>query len=64
MASKLRCPNCRKMLKEEGDQLKSANGEYRVYDNLANSKNIAGRFRLVGCLECWYITDVRSFDED
>jgi len=62
MACKLRCPKCKKMLKEEGDEMKSSNGEYRVYDNLANSKLDAGSYRLILCLECDRVGTVYDFD--
>jgi RNase P subunit RPR2 len=52
MASRLRCPNCDSVLKEEGDASQTAEGEYRVYDNLANGKKKAGAYRLIMCLAC------------
>ena len=55
MAAKCQCPKCKKMLKEEGDQGKQAQGEYRVYDNLGNSAVAAGKHRIVECLACGYM---------
>ena len=57
MASKIECPNCKKMLKEEGDASKSAQGEYRVYDSLFNSKH----FRIIRCLECEKYFDLKDY---
>jgi len=64
MACKLRCPECKTMLKEEGDEMKKANGEYRVYDSLWNSKHEAGAFRLLRCLKCKHMNDVRAFGDE
>jgi hypothetical protein len=61
MACKLKCPECLKVLREEGDEGKKG-GEYRVYDSLWNSKSEAGTYRLIKCLECEYITGVNDFD--
>lgn len=52
MACKMQCPNCGKMLKELGDDCKVADGEYIVYDSLANSKNEARDSRIIECLCC------------
>ena len=52
MAAKLKCNHCGKMLKEEGDEMKLAEGEYRVYENLWNGHYKKGRFRLILCLKC------------
>jgi hypothetical protein len=52
------------MLKEEGDDMKQANGEYRVYDSLWNSKHESGAFRLVRCLKCKHTNAVRAFGDE
>jgi len=52
MAVKIKCSNCKKILKEEGDEMKKAQGHYRVYENLWNSVQDAGSRRLILCLEC------------
>ena len=52
MAAKLECPKCKKILKEEGDEMKEAQGEYRVYKSCWNSKHAEGTHRMVKCLEC------------
>ena len=52
MACKLNCPKCGKMLKEEGDEMKRSEGEYRVYDSAGNSKQPNGKFRGLKCLAC------------
>jgi hypothetical protein len=46
MACKLVCPDCLLVCKEEGDESKEAQGEYRVYN--APSKNT----NILKCLEC------------
>ena len=62
MSCKLKCPQCKKALKEEGDGTKRSGGEYRVYDSLWNSKQIKSTFRLIKCLECGFATEVIKFD--
>ncbi len=52
MAAKLKCPKCDLILKEEGDEMKEAQGEYRVYDNLSNSVHKGDKFRVILCLSC------------
>lgn len=52
MAAKLECPKCKKILKEEGDEMKEAQGEYRVYESCWNSKHAKGAHRIIKCLEC------------
>lgn len=52
MACKMPCPNCGKMLKELGDESKISDGEYIVYDSLANPKNASGDSRIIECLCC------------
>lgn len=64
MACKLKCPKCQKVLKEEGDGMKEARGEYRVYDSLWNSKHPDGYDRMIRCLLCNYTGTVPEFDED
>ena len=61
MASKLKCPNCDAMLKEEGDEMKQG-GEYRVYESLSNSKHAEGTYTLILCLECQCATDIKDFE--
>jgi len=62
MACILKCPNCGKTLKEEGDGMKSNPREYRVYDNLANSHREAGSRRRIECLDCGHMDTVKRFD--
>jgi len=50
MAHKLRCPNCRRMLKQKGDEMKQAQGEYRVHDICAELTRETAR--MIECLEC------------
>ncbi len=52
MSAKMKCPNCEKVLKELGDESKIAQGEYVVYDSLANPKNKAKESRIIECLAC------------
>ena len=54
MAAKLKCPQCGKILKEYGDRAKDAEGFYRVYDSLQNSKEKPGSHRIVECFSCKY----------
>jgi len=61
MACKLKCPNCLKVLREEGDEGKQG-GEYRVYDSLWNGASEAGKYRLIKCLECGHASEVNNFD--
>lgn len=62
MAAKLECPNCKRILKEEGDGGKRAQGEYRVYDSLRNSKREVGYSRLIECIKCGYKGHPLAFD--
>lgn len=50
MASKLRCPYCRRMLKQEGDEMKQSQGAYRVHTLRAETTGETAR--LCECLEC------------
>ena len=61
MAAKLQCPKCNNVLKEEGDEMKEAQGEYRVYDSLWNSKHDAGKFRVILCLLCNQYFDLKEY---
>jgi hypothetical protein len=63
MACKLKCPNCGKVLKEEGDEMKLSQGEYRVYDSIWNSKCENGTHRLILCLFCGHTGKVDTFDD-
>lgn len=49
-------------LKEEGDEMKSSPGEYRIFDSLWNSKFDAGKFRIIQCLSCLHCGSVASFN--
>ena len=62
MACLLKCPNCGKTLKEEGDEVKSTRFSYRVYDNLSNSKLREGSRRRIECLSCGHMDTVAKFD--
>jgi len=62
MACKLKCPKCSKVLKEEGDAMKRAQGEYRVFDSLWNPKSEAGKYRLIECLSCYHFGGPMDFD--
>ncbi len=53
MACKLRCPNCKKTLKERGDHSKCANGTYIVRPK--------GKRNNIECNECGHISDVKDF---
>lgn len=53
MACKLRCPECKTMLKEKGDQMKSANGEYEVFTR--DGANI------IKCLVCGHTGSAIEF---
>lgn len=55
MACKLRCPACRRMLKEEGDEMKRAQGEYRV--RALTAATTGEQARQVECLECGWLGD-------
>lgn len=61
MAHKLKCPNCEKYLREEGDEGKSGD-EYRVYESLPNCKYAGAAFRRIECLACGHMGEVDSFD--
>ena len=52
MATKLQCPKCNLVLKEEGDEMKESQGDYRVYDSVCNSRHKGGKFRVILCLSC------------
>lgn len=58
MAAKIQCPECGKMLKEYGDEMKDAQGCYRVYDSLPNSIEKQGEHRLLECLQCRYVWEI------
>lgn len=45
MACKLRCPACKTMCKEQGDEMKKATGVYVVYTNHKGD-------RVLDCLVC------------
>lgn len=62
MACILTCPICNMTLKEEGDEMKSSPGEYRIFDSLWNSKFDAGKFRIIQCLSCLHCGSVASFN--
>jgi hypothetical protein len=51
-------------LKEEGDESKTAPGEYRVYSNKWNCKNDADTFRVLRCLNCGSFNYVTDIDEE
>jgi len=55
MAHVIKCINCCKTLKEEGDEGKGFNREYRVYSNMWNCKIEADKYRIIECLECGHI---------
>jgi hypothetical protein len=61
MACLIECSACKKTLKEEGDEMKDSAAEYRVYDNLSNSKHDGGTFRLIMCLSCNHVMDQEEF---
>jgi ribosomal protein S27E len=63
MAAKLKCPSCKSVLKEEGDEAKEGQGEYRVYDSRWNGKHDAGEFRIIECLNCNHFGSVWAFSE-
>jgi hypothetical protein len=54
----LKCPNCNRILKEEGDAAKTAPGEYREYKSVKNAAH-----GLVLCLLCHYADELDKFDE-
>ena len=54
MASKMECPSCNKMLKEEGDEGKSSQGEYKV---------IESGVRQLECLECGFINNISAWSQ-
>lgn len=53
MSAKMRCPGCELYLKEEGDNMKQAQGEYKVLD--------AGGHRFIKCLKCGVIKTVSNW---
>jgi hypothetical protein len=59
MACKMWCPQCKKVLKEEGDESKEAQGEYRVYNSDKGLKN----YRVLKCLLCGYVSDVEKWSD-
>ena len=63
MAAKLKCPKCRDILKEVGDNTKEAQGSYRVYSSLSNSKEEAGLFRIVECNNCGFIDNIYIWED-
>jgi phage FluMu protein Com len=54
MACKLKCPKCKRVLKERGDRVKSAQGTYTVLE---------GEPRLIRCNKCKAEDTVVSFDQ-
>jgi Zn ribbon nucleic-acid-binding protein len=52
MAAKMECPYCNKVLKEEGDECKSAQGEYKV---------IESGVRQIECLACGFINNISAW---
>ena len=48
MACKIRCPKCKLILREEGDEMKNSQGEYRVYDSIGRGESK----RILFCLSC------------
>lgn len=68
MAANLKCPNCGRILREEGDESKRQTGadaprEYRVYDSAGNSKSMPGQYRLIVCLCCYHVTTPDEFSK-
>jgi len=63
MAHRFCCPKCGRVLEEEGDQTKLAQGEYRVFDSAGNSKHSAGSFRIIMCMVCREIGPIGYFDK-
>lgn len=58
MACKLRCPKCKRMLKEAGDEGKVARGEYLViYTNKEKTE------WLVECMACGYRGTGMSYED-
>jgi hypothetical protein len=55
MAAIMECPSCKRMLKEEGDEMKSHKYCYRVNDFL-------GRFRTIECTVCGFIASSEEWD--
>ncbi len=53
MACKMQCPSCEKMLKEQGDEGKEAQGEYVVIGVVS---------REIQCCECKYKSDVHYWN--
>ncbi len=63
MSCKLKCPKCKKILKESGDEMKKAEGEYLIFDSLENSNHQAATYRLIECLECNHSAKVNMFSD-
>lgn len=66
MACKLRCPKCKLMLKEEGDEGKQSQGTYRVFDATSPFNIDAGKpDRVLRCSECGgYFEPRETWDEE
>lgn len=52
MAAKIECTKCHCVLKEEGDEMKTARGEYRVYESRSTLSGKRGAHRVIRCLAC------------
>jgi len=52
MAAKIKCPHCNRILKQEGDFGKQAQGTYRVYDSIPNWTWDKNPHRVLKCLKC------------
>lgn len=59
MAAKLKCPRCGKMLKEQGDEMKQAQGEYRILEPTPYAGEISTR--LVMCLCCGFTAEPMEY---
>ena len=57
MASKLKCPKCKRVLKEAGDNGKIAQGEYIVIEDKMFSWN-----RMIECLGCAHRAEPLEFE--
>ena len=61
MKNKLICPNCKALLKQEGDSEK-AEGEFRKYESIETNKHRRGNYILIECLKCFVIAKVQIWD--
>jgi DNA-directed RNA polymerase subunit M/transcription elongation factor TFIIS len=61
MAAKLECPNCGAILKEEGDEMKLARGEYRVYIHRSTLSGEEGEKRVIECMICGHFARPNEF---